>query len=498
LEEEGVADQLTALDATFLELEEADQSAHMHIGGVMILDGQPGGGAPPLELIREDVTARLPDLPRYGHRLSSPRTGGLWWPSWEEDRGFRVERHVWAAGLPAPRGIDELLDWAGEYYSQRLDRTRPLWEMVVVELADGRWALVTKTHHCMIDGVGSVDMAATLLDTEPKPRTAHNGARNGPYDGHTGSVLERNPMRRSMLRSALSLVSRPYLAVGHAGVRAAQAGLNAAESLIGVATHPSRARDAVHRSRALAEVVVRDELIAAPSCSLNRPISGKRQLAVLTAQLDELKGIKNALGGTLNDVVLAVAAGGLRRMLSERGEELPEVGLRAMVPVNIRAAGDRLAMGNRISSLFVHLPVAESDPKRRYERQMEEAESLKAGTQATGSKALMDLTSHMPPVLHSFLARSMYATRLFNLTITNVPGPQLPLYYFGSRVQEIWPLVPIAAEHGIGLAVFSYDGQLFFCINADRDTVPDLDVLNRGIADSLTELGELAAESTRR
>jgi WS/DGAT/MGAT family acyltransferase len=492
-----MGDQLSALDATFLELEEADQSAHMHIGGVIVMGPKAGGGAPSIEEVRRDVIARLPDLPRYTQRLSTPHTGGLHWPSWEQDRDFRVERHVWTAGLPAPGGLDELMDWAGEYYSQRLDRTKPLWEMVVLELADGRWALVTKTHHCMIDGVGSVDMAATLLDAEPRSRAASSGATNGSGGPRTASILERNPMRPSIVQSVASMVSRPALAMGQAGVRAAQAGLGAAEWLAGMAAHPSRAREALHRSRALAEMVVRDEVIAAPECSLNRPISGKRQLAVLSAELDELKRIKNRLGGTVNDVVLAASAGGLRRLLQERGEELPDVGLRAMVPVNVRTAGDHLAMGNRISSLFVHLPVAERDPRRRYERQMDEAETLKAGTQSTGSKAMMDLTSHMPPVIHSFLARSMYATRLFNLTITNVPGPQQPLYYFGSRVEQIWPLVPIAAEHAVGLAVFSYDGTLYFCINADRDTVPDLEVLNQGIEDSLIELGELAAEATK-
>jgi WS/DGAT/MGAT family acyltransferase len=489
-----MGDELSALDATFLELEEADQSAHMHIGGVIVLEPRESGGAPPIDAIRRDVIARLPDLPRYRQRLSSPHTGGLHWPSWEEDRSFSVERHVRAAGLPAPGGLDELLDWAGEYYSQRLDRTKPLWELVVLELADGRWALVSKTHHCMIDGVGSVDMAATLLDTEPERRAPENGSGDGSVSARAGSILERNPMRPSLARSAVSTIARPMLALGHAGVRTAQAGLGAAESLVGAARHPARARDALHRSRALAEVIVRDEVIAAPECSLNRPISGKRQLAVISAEVAELKQVKNRLGGTLNDVVLAATAGGLRRLLRERGEELPAVGLRAMVPVNVRTEADRLAMGNRVSSLFVHLPIAEADPRRRYERQMEEAESLKAGSQSTGTTALMDVTSHMPPVIHSFVARSMYATRLFNLTITNVPGPQQPLYYFGSKIEEIWPLVPIAAEHAVGIAVFSYDGKLYFCINADRDTVTDLDVLNRGIADSLVELGELAAE----
>ena len=170
-----MGEQLSALDATFLELEEIDQSAHMHIGGVMILEPHPGG-APPLEQIRRDVIARLPDLPRYTQRLSHPRTGGLHWPTWEEDTDFQVERHVFPAGLHAPGGRDELMEWAGEYYSQRLDRTKPLWEIAVLELADGRWALVTKTHHCMIDGVGSVDLATILLDTErERPERAVNG-----------------------------------------------------------------------------------------------------------------------------------------------------------------------------------------------------------------------------------------------------------------------------------------------------------------------------------
>ena len=489
-----MGEQLTALDATFLELEESDQSAHMHIGGVMLLEPQPGGGAPPIELIREDVIDRLPDLPRYTQRLSAPHTGGLHWPSWEEDRRFRVERHVKVAGLPAPGGVDELREWAGDYFSQRLDRANPLWEMTILELADGRWAIVTKTHHCMIDGVGSVDLATILLDTDPEGRTARNGSSKGsPAQHHANTDV--TPIRG--WRHTAALLAKPYLAVGHAALRTAQAGLHAAESAVGMATHPSRARDAAHRSRALAELIVRDELVAAPECSLNRPIGAGRQLAVITVRLEELKEIKNALGGTLNDVVLAAAAGGFRRLLSDRGEVIPEPGLRAMVPMNIRTAADHLSMGNRISSLFVHLPVAAADAAERYRLQVEEAETLKAGTQSEGSSVLLNLGNHMPPVLHSFVARSLFATRLFNVTITNVPGPQLPLYYFGSKVREIWPLVPIAASHAIGLAVFSYDGKLFFCINADRDTVPDLEVLNVGIAKSLAELGELAGSTSR-
>ena len=412
-------DQLSALDATFLELEECDQSAHMHIGGVMLLEPQPGGGAPPIEEIRRDVIDRLPDLPRYTQRLSSPQTGGLHWPSWEEDSRFRVERHVRVAGLPAPGGVEELMEWAGEYYSQRLDRSKPLWEIVILELADGRWALVTKTHHCMIDGVGSVDMATTLLDTQPERRAPRNGGSNGqPHESHPNTV--ETPRRG--LRHTASLIAKPYIFIGHAALRTAQAGLHAAESAAGMATHPSRARDAAHRSRALAELIVKDELVAAPECSLNRPIGAGRQLAVITVGLDELKEIKNSLGGTLNDVVLAAAAGGFRRLLTDRGEVIAEPGLRAMVPMNIRTAADHLSMGNRISSLFIHLPVGASDPAERYRLQVEEAETLKSGTQHEGSSVLLNLGNHMPPVLHSFVARSLFATRLFNVTSPTSPG----------------------------------------------------------------------------
>ena len=482
-------EQLSALDATFLELEEADQSAHMHIGGVIVIEPQPGGGAPPIELVREDVLARLPDLPRFTQRLSQPRTHGLHWPRWEEDPNFHIDRHVIQAGLHAPGGTAELMEWAGEFYSQRLDRTRPLWELAIVEMADGRWAMVTKTHHCMIDGVGSVDIGTTLLDTKPERRTAHlNG--NGSI---REAVLATGPASapRRWRRAAHGL-ARPALAAANAAVRGAHAGVHAAESALGLATHPRRLREAVRRSSSLAELIVSDEVISAPRTSLNEPIGARRSLAVVTAELDDLRAIKRILGGTINDVVLAAAAGGLRRLLLERGERPPRRGLRAMVPMNVRVAGDRLAMGNRISSLFIHLPVAEEDPARRYELQLDEAESLKAGSQAEGSTTLLDLASHMPPVLHSFVARSLFATRLFNVTITNVPGPQFPLYCFGSRVEQIWPLVPIAAEHAVGLAVFSYEGTLFFCLNVDRDTVRDVDVLADGISRSLEELRELA------
>ena len=477
-----VAEHLTALDATFLELEQLDEGAHMHIGGVMLFEPGAGGGAPPTDRICEELERRLLHLPRYRQRLSTPRTGGLRWPSWESDPAFDIRNHVIEAGLPGAAGVDELREWAGEYFSGRLDRRRPLWEMAVLELADGRWAMVNKTHHCMVDGVGSVDIVQSLLDASPDaaPGDAVPGAED---EGGAGA----DP------GGPLAAPRRLLLGAVHGGIGLARRAVETAEGLAGVGRHPAAAASsAAARSRAVAEFLVRDEVIAAPSCSLNGPIGAKRRIAVLQVPLEDLKAIKGRLGGTVNDVVLAATAGGLRALLLHRGEEPPERGLRAMVPVNLRTAAEQLALGNRITSLFVHIPVAVADPLARYERQREEAESLKSGSQASASSDIIGLTALAPPVIHSLLARSLYATRLFNLTITNVPGPQLPLYSFGCRLQEVWPLVPLAAEHGVGLAVFSYDGSLFFCLNGDRDTLPDIEVLRRGIEDALQELLDLA------
>ena len=481
---------LNALDATFLELEEADQSAHMHIGAVMLFKPPPGQRAPSLERVRADLDARLASLPRFRQRLSEPRTGGLRWPRWLDDERFDIARHVRAAALPAPAGEQELREWAGEYFSQRLDRARPLWEIIVIELGDGRWAMVTKTHHCMVDGVGSVDIGQTILD--PEPDMSRFAAAEDP------ASADRPPAVAATRSTARRLGALP-LAAGAAGLRVARFGIGVARgaadialSGVGVAIHPERGREALRRSRAMAEVLVHDELIAAPPTSLNEPIGAARRLAVIEVPLDELKGIKRSLGGTVNDVVLAVTAGGIRRLFEHRGESPPRAGVRAMVPVNIRSAAERLALGNRITSLFVHLPVAEPDPLRRYELQIDEAEGLKAGTQALGSREIIDLAAHAPPVIHTFLARSLFATRLFNVTITNVPGPQMPLYALGSRMRAVWPLVPLAADHALGVAVFSYDGRVFFCLNAARDSVPDLDVVADGIAESIAELVKLA------
>ena len=240
------------------------------------------------------------------------------------------------------------------------------------------------------------------------------------------------------------------------------------------------------------DLLVRDELIAAPRSSLNVQIGATRRIATVHVELQELQKVRSALGGKVNDVVLCAATGALRELLLERGEDPPRQGLRAMVPVNIRREGDRGELGNKVSSLFVELPVAEADPLRRYELVRATAEERKAGGQALAAGAVTGLTELAPPVLHAALARAMSAKRLFNVTITNIPGSPHRLYAFGAPMVDLVPIVPLAAEHAVAIAAVSYAGGVTFGLYADRATMPDLDVLRDGIVTSLLELAALA------
>ena len=286
-----MGEHLTALDATFLELEQVDESAHMHIGGVMIFDPLPEGGAPSLSAVREDLAARLPDLPRWSQRLSAARTGGLSWPEWVDHAEFDIAQHVRSASLPAPGGEGELLDWAGEYYSRRLDRSRPLWEVIVLELADGRWAMVTKTHHCMVDGVGSVDLAQAMLDTE-RGTLPERSDGDGAARGQETEPSETQERERTSAGGPLGLAR----GVGEAGLGLALTGVRAARGALRIgadtATHPGHARDALTQAKATLELLVRDELVAAPRTSLNHPIGADRRLAVVEVPLADLKQVK--------------------------------------------------------------------------------------------------------------------------------------------------------------------------------------------------------------
>jgi len=454
-----MAEQLSMLDTMFLELEQLDDSAHMHIGAALIFDPLPGGGTPDIEDMRGHMRERVGALPRFAQELSDVHAGPLTWLTWEPVADFDPDAHMHHATLPAPGGPVELEEWLGDFWSHRLDRHRPLWEMTLLDgLEGGRWALASKTHHCLVDGVGSLDIGHLLLDA------AADAAQSGPEPATSVEDAEHGH-------------GRFWLSPGLV-VRGARAGL-------GAATHP---RESFGRARAAVELVVKDEVIAAPHTSLNGPMSGTRAFATVRLDLSDVKAVKSHLGGTVNDVVLAVCAGGLRHLLLSRGDELPE-GLRAQVPVNIRAQDKEHALGNELTSLFVELPLTEADPLMRYRRVQERAVELKAGSQRAGGKTIVDLADLGPPLAGNLIARSMFGgTRMFNLTITNVPGPQERLYAFGAPLVEVLPLVPLFAGHTIGIAVVSYAGQMVFGLNADRMAAPDVGVLAEGIERSFAEL----------
>ncbi len=461
-------EHLTPLDAAFLELEEGDDSAHMHIGWAMVFEPLPGGGAPSVGHLRELLDQRLELLPQFRRHLSSPRTGRFTWPVWEDDPDFDVANHVRHATLPAPGGADELLEWLGDFYSHRLDRAHPLWQMTLLDgLEDGGWAIAAKVHHSLVDGMSGSSVTTAILDAEREPASGSMGVLAGLGQASEGE--ER----------------------GHGRLAALAAG---ARSGVDVALHPRKLASLLSRSREMAEVLV-DEVIAAPQTSLNVRIGGGRRLAEVSVPLDQLKAVKRELGGTVNDVVLAATAGGLHRLFAHRGESLDGKAMRAMVPVSVRAASEQLALGNRVTSLFVELPAAEPDPLLRYRKTVAAAEDLKSGGQAAGGETLVQLAGAAPPLIHGVVARLAFTPRLFNLTITNVPGPQMTLYAFGARLRHVIPLVPIFAGHALGVAAVSYDGEVTFGLNADRATVPDLEVLRKGIEESLAELQRAAASA---
>ncbi len=465
-----MGEQLSMLDTMFLELEQFDESAHMHIGAALIFDPLPDGGTPDITEFRDHMRGRVGMLPRYAQELSGPHAGPLTWLTWEPAMAFDPDAHMHHATLPAPGGEAELHEWLGDFWSHRLDRHRPLWEMTLLDgLEEGRWALVTKTHHCLVDGVGSVDVGYVLLDASPEAPPPHSQPLLEGNEGVTGH-------------------GRFWLSPGLV-VRGARAG-------VGAALHP---RESFDRVRAAMELIVREEVIGAPHTSLNGPMSGMRHFASVRFDLAEIKATKTRLGGTVNDVVLALCAGGLRHLLLSRGDALPDGDLRAQVPVNIRSQDQEHALGNELTSLFVELPVSEADPVARYRRVVERAAQLKAGSQRAGGKTIVDLADLGPPLAGALLARSMFGgTRMFNLTITNVPGSQQQLYAFGAPLVEVLPLVPLFAGHTIGIAVLTYAGQMVFGLNADRMAAPDIGVLAEGIERSFSELRPHETKRPRR
>jgi len=454
-------------DASFFYLE--TPNVHQHVGGLQVLDpsSRPDGRLPFGDVVRL-IQSRLHLIPRFRQRAVRPPLP-LALPVWLDDPAFDIAFHVRRAALPAPGGRTELQEFVQRVTSRPLDHTKPLWELYVIEgMQDGLAALLTKVHHAMIDGVAAMDIASVVFDTTPQPRTVRVPPwRPQPWPSTADLVM--GAFRAEILHPLQTLTDAARTAFD-APARAAHL---AGGVLSGIAE------------------TLGAGLPASPS-PLNRPVGPNRRFAMTEAPLQEFKDIKNALGATVNDVVLAAVAGGLNRWLRERREPVRGRTLRAMVPVSVRLPEDPSGMGNRLSSLFVDLPVGSMGPKRRLALIREVTKNLKESRQVVGAEFLMNIGAWAPPTIHALAARLAARARFFNLVVSNVPGPQIPLYVAGARLLGAYPLMPLAGGTGLSVAVTSLAGTMAFGLVGDWDTIPDIDVLATGVADSIEELRKAA------
>jgi diacylglycerol O-acyltransferase / wax synthase len=453
-------DRLSATDASFLTQE--DHRAHMHIGAVLVFEGPP----PSYDEFVEHIEARLHLVPRFRQKLAFPpfQSGK---PVWVDDARLNLEYHVRHSSLPAPGDDDQLANLTGRLFSQQLDRSKPLWEMYLVQGLEGnRFALVTKTHHALVDGISGVDLATVLFDVDPVPaQLEHPQEPWTPQPTPNGVEMAARGVR--------GLLGLPLEATARA---------------VGAAAHPT---SALHETREALEglgEVVWAGLNPAPETPLNVEIGPHRRLVWVRHELGDFKRVKNALGGTVNDVVLATVAGALRKWLRSRGVRTEGLELRALVPVSIRGRDEHHRLGNRIAAMRGPLPVYVEDPAARLQVVRHAMDGLKDSKQALGAEVLAGMQALAPPTIFAQASRLNFSTRLFNLLVTNVPGPQLPLYVLGRQLQDLFPIAFLPKRHALAVAIMSYDGGMDFGLLGDYDAMPDLERLGEMLDESLQEL----------
>jgi diacylglycerol O-acyltransferase / wax synthase len=458
-------DRLSALDSSFLHLEDKLPS-HMHVASVTISDGK----APPYDEFCDGIASRLHLVPRYRQRLAFvPYGQGR--PCWVDDPNFNINYHVRATALPAPGSEEQLRALAGRVFSQRLDRDKPLWEIWLVEGLDrDRFALLSKTHHALVDGVSGADIMTVLFETEPEPGPAPEARDNWqprPMPTQTQllaeALLERATEPREIVRSLRAAVRGPRQFAG--GILEAAGGLTA-----------------------LARGTVRP----APASPYNGEIGPHRRFTWVRVTLADVKAIKNSLGGTVNDVVLATVTGALRRHLHSRGVSTQELTLRAMVPVSVRTDLERGALGNRVAAMMAPLPVWCENPAVRLDVIRDAMQNLKSSGQAVGAEVLTRIGGFAPPTIMAQATRLGARQRAFNLVVTNVPGPQFPLYMNGRELLDVFPMVPLAPNQRLGIALMSYNGAINFGLIGDYDSMPDLEDIAAGLAGELEALAGAA------
>ena len=473
-------ERLSNLDASFLALER--RSTHMHVGAVALFGPGPhtDEDGVDIEVIRRLVASRLDQIPRYRQRLATVPLEGH--PVWVDDEYFHLDYHVRHIALPHPGTEDQLKSLVGRLMSQQLDRTRPLWELFVVEgLADGGFAIVSKIHHCMIDGMSGIDLMAVILDftpdvtiEEPQPWTA----RPAP----NGTELAVKEVSRA--------VSNVIAGLGDVSVLLSDASNIAA--------------DWSHKVNAMAASLASGWLTQTGKTPLNGPISGARWFDWLELPLDEVKEIKNRHHATVNDVMLALVAGGVRDyLMTESGleqDDLEAIEFRIMAPVSVRTEDERGTLGNKVAMWLMALPIAEEDPAKRIQAVASETKNLKETDQALGASTLVQVSTGAPATVVSLAARLASRVRPFNMTVTNVPGPQFPMYLAGSEMLATYPLVPLWQSHGAGVAMFSLNGRIDIGLNMDRTLIEHPHALGESLERSFKELlaSEPAAPKQKR
>jgi diacylglycerol O-acyltransferase / wax synthase len=442
-------DRLTALDSTFLHLED-HSTAHMHVASVMVFEGD----APTLPELVDHVLGRLHLVPRYRQRLAFVPLGqGR--PVWTDDPHFNPNYHIRHTALPKPADDTALKRLAGRVFSQRLDRSKPLWEIWLVQaMSGGRFALIAKTHHALVDGISGVDITTVLFDTarEPTAPTAPASPWSakplpGPAKLLGEALIERSTVPAEMLRGGRALLRRPRRALGQLKEGLANVG---STTLAGINA-------------------------PAPPSPFNVDIGPHRRYTFLDADLATLKAVKDSLGGTLNDTVLASVSLALGRYLRRRGHDTEDLVLKAMVPVSVRTKSQRGALGNQVAAMWAPLPVGVENPAECLRKIATAMEDLKQSGQAVGAQVLTNLAGFAPPTILSQAARLQARQPFFNLVVTNVPGPQFPLYLLGRRLEVLYPVVPLAQRQALGIAVMSYDGHLGFGLLGDYDALADLE-----------------------
>ena len=467
-------ERLGALDASFLGIE--DGTCHMHVGAVLIFDAAPlrtPSGGIDIDRIRAAIQGRLGLVPRFRQRLAYVPYERV--PIWVDDDRFRLAYHVRHTALPQPGDERVLKRLVGRIMSQPLDRKRPLWEMWVVEGLDGdRFALVSKTHHCMVDGISGADLMSVLLDATPdsgvgtpepwKPAPTPSGAR---------LVLDAALRRAAQPREAL-----------RAAVRAATA-------------PRQRLRDVSEAAAGLADLFAPAFSPVSPT-PLNVEVGPHRRFDWTAMKVADLKAVKNVLGGTLNDVVLATVSGALRAFFTRRGVDPDQLTIRALVPVSVRTKDERGALGNRVTQLNAPLPVDRADPVVRLDAVRKALAGLKESRQALGGEVLTAISDWTVPNLLVQAVRLAARTRPYNLVVTNVPGPQIPLYLQGARMRTAYPVVPLFENLALVVGLFSYDGGLFWGLNADWEQIPDLHDFVLALEGSFAELQRAAAGAEPR